>query len=713
MPKQPKAASEKVERFGGLAVIHSRDYVTRSIVLVCLALLCVDPGQAQDLEAQARALRPADPSPLSKAADDDLERRAHEALDGIRRARRSKDIEDQRPVLRKRLEKSLGMERLPWPPDLQPTLTGRVEREGYRIEKLAFQTLPGMWVPAHAYLPGGSDEPAPAVLVSSANGWDEGKSHPDAQAFAINSVRLGLLVLVFDAMGQGERAGSPAGYRGAELRLLGVTQQALVQYEIRCALRYLQSRLDVDPERIGLVGSDGGGFATWIAAALDEDIAAAVVADDTTDFHEQIRYFRSLDEYEIDDHRPLIPGIYRYANQHELLALVAPRPVLIVQPTEDAEFPIQGARAVYEYGAETYAALHKRKGIVLIEEEGSDRGLQKSKREAAYGWLVHWLNDRDDDKPIEEPETEVEPPDSIDLAVLPEGRTASAAPGIDAFVTGLINDAAQRKEFLPDNLVNERPPNGPCHWHGKIGHLTRHTHTAQRGVRIPLLSMRPGPIGASPANGVLVAIDDRGKEELVSDPIVREAVEKRGWQIRIIDPRGIGEMRGKKAGWAYRTSLLMGEDFVWRQAEDIRYYVECADRSASHIVGLYARGPNATLAAAYALATARPQPEFAVFRDGFLSFREVVQRKDALESASGDGNTEADVSLWGDETPDHWFPLGGLQAGDLPAFFEARRGREFIIDPLYPQPVPPQAGDPESSPFTFISLEDFLLADWE
>ena len=187
--------------------------MTRPLLLLALALLGIDLSWAQDLEAQARALRPADPSPLSIAADDDLERRAHEALDGIRRARRAQDIEDQRPELRQRLEDSLGMERLPRPADLQPMLAEQVGRDGYRIDKLVFQTLAGVWVPAHLYVPGELTDPAPAVLVSSADTWSEGKAHPDAQAFAINMARLGFAVLVFDAMGQGERAGSPAGYR--------------------------------------------------------------------------------------------------------------------------------------------------------------------------------------------------------------------------------------------------------------------------------------------------------------------------------------------------------------------------------------------------------------------------------------------------------------------------------------------------------------------
>ncbi len=96
-----------------------------------------------------------------------------------------------------------------------------------------------------------------------------------------------------------------------------------------------------------------------------------------------------------------------------------------------------------------------------------------------------------------------------------------------------------------------------------------------------------------------------------------------------------------------------------------------------------------------------------------MSFREVIERKTALDSSAGEDDSAPDSSLWGDETPAHSFPMSALQAGDLSAFFEARRGREFIIDPLHGQPESFEADDPASSPFTFISLEDFLLADWE
>ena len=660
-------------------------------------------------------MRPADPSELSKAADDDLERRAHEALDGVRRAYRARDIKAQRPELRRRLEESLGTKRLPWPPDLQATLTGRVEREGYRIDKLGFQTLPGVWASAHLYVPNRLPEPAPAVLLSSAHAWEEGKAHPDAQAFAINMVRMGFVVLVFDALGRGERVGSPADHRRSESLLVGVTQQGLVQYETRCALQYLRSRREVDPGRIGMTGADGGGFATWIAAALDENVKAAVVVDDTTDFHEQIRYLRSLDEYELDDHCPLVPGIFRYASNYELLALVAPRPVLIVQSPSDESYPVSGARAVYEYGTEIYTTLHERRGVAFVEDESNGRGFQKAKREAAYGWFLHWLADGGKGKPIEEPDTQVEPADSPELATLPEGRTAPTEPGISALVTGLANASArQTKDFRPDALLDEEPPRARWGIGLNPALISRHLLHTQPRILVPWLALRPGPTGASPANGVLVAVDDRGKEELVSDPIVREAVERRHWQVWAVDPRGIGELQSPKAAWVYRTSLLLGEDYLWRQGFDIRRFLERASgHSSHHIVALYTRGPNASLAGAYALAMARPQPEIAVFRDGFLSFHEVWQRKRSVESSSDGSSSGTNPFLWDDETPGHWFALNALEAGDIPAFFSARKGREFIIDPLNGRTPSPNSEGSTPSPFRFSSLDEFLAVDWD
>jgi len=166
-------------------------------------------AHAQDWQSDARALRPQDTSAQQAAVLDELEQRARAALDSIPRATTQAAAEKARQPLRTRLEESLGFRRLPWPPDLQATVSGVVPAQGYRIEKVIFQTLPGSWAPAHLYLPAKSETAAPAVLFYNGHWWPDSKSRPDFQAFCINMARMGFVVFSFDPFGQGERIEYP------------------------------------------------------------------------------------------------------------------------------------------------------------------------------------------------------------------------------------------------------------------------------------------------------------------------------------------------------------------------------------------------------------------------------------------------------------------------------------------------------------------------
>ena len=107
-----------------------------------------------------------------------------------------------------------------------------------------------------------------------------------------------------------------------------------------------------------------------------------------------------------------------------------------------------------------------------------------------------------------------------------------------------------------------------------------------------------------------MAVDDRGKEALASDPVVEKAHD-RGWAVCGVDPRGIGESATDKTGWVFAVSLLLGENFVGRQAWDLGRVLEALGRPGAFPgkpIGLYARGPNACLAATYAIArSVRPR----------------------------------------------------------------------------------------------------------
>jgi dienelactone hydrolase len=640
------------------------------LILVLISVALAAPfGRAQDLEAEARALRPADTSAQQAAVLDDLEQRARTALERIPRAATKAEAEKARQPLRRRLEESLGFRRLPWPPDLQARVTGTVPREGYRIEKIVFQTLAGVWVPAHLYVPDGLDAPAPAVLFYNGHWWADSKSRPDFQAFAINMARMGFVVFSFDPFGQGERGVSARDHRRTEALLVGVSQQGIAEYETRCALEYLLSRKEVDAKRVGMTGASGGGYNTWITAALDDRIAVAVPVVGTSDFLEQIHVTRALDWYKANEHCHFVPGLIQYANNHQLLAMAAPKPLLIVAASVDQSFPIAGVRAVHEYGQQLYRSFGAGEKIGFFEDRQEGHGYQKAKREAAYGWFLRWLSNSGDGRPVPEPPTVTVPFDAPELLVFPGGRKEPAGPGIVEAMKRLARDF---KSPVPmEKLMGELPRGLPLTIGLKVAKVQRVVFATQPGIDVPAVVFRP----ASEA-GVLVAVDDRGKEALASDPLVVEAL-KRGWMVWAIDPRGIGELATQKPGWVFAVSLLLGENFVWRQGWEIRRIVEfSATATATHRVGLYARGNNAALAATYALAQGSA-PEWAVLREGFVSFRQFFDR----------------------EIPYQYFVFGALQSFDLPQLLASAKAKTFIVDPI--------DGDREST-----TLEQFLRSAW-
>src|SRR5437879_6899496 len=92
-------------------------------------------------------------------------------------------------------------------------------------------------------------------------------------------------------------------------------------------------------------------------------------------------------------------------------------------------------------------------------------------------------------------------------------------------------------------------------------------------MEVPVTILRPGPSphpGGGGGAGTLLAIDDRDKETLASDPVVQEAFQ-RDWLVVEVDPRGFGELTVQEPGWVFATSLLLGENFVWRQAWDVHF----------------------------------------------------------------------------------------------------------------------------------------------
>ena len=625
------------------------------------AAVCV----AQDWQHEIRALRPAGDKSQEAAVLDDLQHRAKEALDSIPHARTRAAADDARPALRRKLEESLGFRRLPWPPVLNARTAGTVQRSGYRIEKIVYESLPGTPVPAHLYILDNLHEAAPAILFYNGHWWPDAKTRPDFQAFCINMARLGFVVLTFDPFGQGERGISTRDHRRIETLLAGVAQQGIAEYETKCALEYLLSRKEVDPQRIGMTGASGGGYNTWITSALDDRIKVAVPVVGTSDFYEQIAVTRSLDWYHASEHCHFVPGLIRYANNHELVAMVAPRPLLIIAASQDQSFPIEGVRAVSRYSRELYASYDAANKAGFFEDSSAGHGYQQKKREAAYGWFLRWLMGRGDGGPFSEPRTETAPFDAPELRCFE--RHEAAGPGIIREVERLAAAAKTTKPLQFPDIASPAPL------------------PLLRSLRVQRLLIPSGSItipgfylAAPKEKGVLIAVDDRGKEELASDIVIRETAAQ-GWSICGIDPRGIGESATAQKGWLAAVSLLLNENFVVKQAADIVRVIRVFPNKP---VALYARGDNAALAAAYAIAQS-PDLSWYILRDGFVSFRQFLDRPQSLQASYQlKSNDKERNTTYDREIPFFYVPFDAFQQPDIPQILASSKAKGIIVSPI-------------------------------
>ncbi len=187
--------------------------------------------------------------------------------------------ETRRPALRKQLFAAWGVT----PEaccDLEPMVHGRLERDGYRVEKITFQTLPGLRMAANLYLPAGEGKRAAVLCVHGH--WRGAKQDRVVQSRCIGLAKLGFVVLCVDALGAGERAiGEALGeYHGemvaATLFPAGKSLAGLQVFENLRAIDYLVSRPEVDATAIGVTGASGGGNQTMYIGALDERLKCVV-----------------------------------------------------------------------------------------------------------------------------------------------------------------------------------------------------------------------------------------------------------------------------------------------------------------------------------------------------------------------------------------------------------------------------------------------------
>ena len=323
----------------------------------------------------------------------------------------------RREEIKDRLNAFLG----DWPkskPPLAAKITEETSSDGYTLRKLVFQTEPNELVPSYLLVPENLQEKTP-VIICPHQTTQEGKKEPAGVAgnpqlqTALHLVKRGFVTFTYDAICFGERHDATSGHYGDAIPFYRKHPQwsllGKMVWDMMRAVDYLQTLDFVDASRIGSIGHSHGGITTLFAMAFDDRIHAGAsnCGFDTfridgntwrwshaTALMPLLGFYVSSPYLNMEFYRavPDAEVIQTPFDMHEVLALVAPRPLFLSTSDEDFVFPNGGwsARRTLARLEPVYSLLggagniegHFFNGGHNFPEEVSSR---------AYGWLDRWL----------------------------------------------------------------------------------------------------------------------------------------------------------------------------------------------------------------------------------------------------------------------------------------------------------------------------------
>jgi cephalosporin-C deacetylase-like acetyl esterase len=565
---------------------------------------------------------------VSIASGQEQPKRGQEFLDFVRAqatALRQKDRvpesleqwKQQRSALREKLSAAWGG--FPAEPcDLKPTKLGELQREGYRVEKIIFQTRPDVWMTANAYVPAAPGK-HPAVLCVHGH-WRGAKQDPVVQSRCIGLVKHGFFVLVVDAFGAGERGvGKALGeyhgdMTGATLFPIGLPLSGLQVYENTRAVDYLRTRPEVDGDQIGITGASGGGNQTMYAGGWDERFGAVVPVCSVGTYQVYLGAACCMCE--------VVPGALSFTEEWGVLGLSAPRGLMVVNATRDApQFSVAEAKKSLA-SAEAVFRVHGHPDHLRHAIFESPHDYNGAMREAMYGWMSLHLARKGDGSPLPEPEFKTEDPEVLrcypgesrpaDFMTIPkfaarEGERLLAKRSLPPKSETWQTTAVELRQMLRSQVFGGDPPANQME--------PKVTVAEDKGSRLIEFSPEPGltlTAKQEPPTGSRVALllDLDGSEHAATHPVTAE-LRRRGWSAVALDLRATGRFAQPSdrigrapdhntAEWAMWIGRpLLGQWVVdVRRALDAIEKIEGKPASDVAVVGLGPAGAVAICAAA-------------------------------------------------------------------------------------------------------------------
>ena len=505
--------------------------------------------------------------------------------------------ERQREV-REALREAMG----PFPDrtPLRPRVVGVLRKPGYRVEKVVYESVPGMYVPAALFIPEGARGPMPAVVFCSGH-TDDAFRAVEYQLPILNLVRKGFVVFAFDPVGQGERleyfdpaasasrVGRPTAehsFGGAQGLMSRSSLARTMTWDGIRAIDYLLTRPEVDPSRIGAAGTSGGGAQSAYLGAFDDRVVAVAPANWITSLRRllesQVRAAQDAEQF-------LEQQVARGLDHADLLLARAPRATQVLATTRDA-FSIQGARETHAELKRAFGALGKPENLELVEDD-FEHGYTRPNREAMYAFFQKHLGLPG--SPVEE---SLAPLSAEELRITRTGqvstslggetfssRTRAAARARAAELERARADPERHLAGVPGLAASlsgfQKPSDSPTVVFA--GRYRRDGYSVEKYLLegdypVPFLLMRREGSGRRPA---ILYLHPRGKAAEAAPGGEMERLLRAGYVVLAPDLPGIGETGGgAAAGRTYvpgvsfnlwSTPSLLGRSLPGLRAADV------------------------------------------------------------------------------------------------------------------------------------------------
>jgi cephalosporin-C deacetylase-like acetyl esterase len=491
--------------------------------------------------------------------------------------RTAMDVEARNAFVR---EKFLRMLRgFPKKVSLNPVTVRVMERDGYRIENVMFQSRPDFWVTGNLYVPTSGNGPFPGI-ISPCGHYPLARMIPQYQSVYLNLVKSGFVVLGYDPIGQGERrqywnpetnvteVGGPVYEHSMPGQLLLLLGENLTQYRIWDGMRaidYLMTRQEVDPKRIGCAGHSGGGTLTEFISVIDKRVQCATIIEGGTANRWPVVIARWEPLGPSDVEQNLFPAALYGIDNVDLHAAIAPRPLLVAIEHYAPSFD-RAARAIQS----RYRQLGVPEKFITVSSDDPHAWTVKL-RLATTDWFCRWFYDRRG--PATEPHFETEPPEA--LYCTPDGSIRYSQKGQTVFSVILEKQAslpprgpvpkmpAELESYQAEirdtirNLLRYRKSDQAL----KVRHLVT---TPRKGYKIEKIQFLSEPGIYIPAwvfvpdnkAGILPTIlyvsdegietegmEFVGEEESGLKPGVLDTLGRKGNLVVAVDVRGIGQTR--------------------------------------------------------------------------------------------------------------------------------------------------------------------------